>query len=32
MGENIFTSFDRAAAGEDGKALWAARATYRPEA
>jgi arginyl-tRNA synthetase len=32
MGENIFTSFDRAAAGEGGRALWAARAPYRPEA
>ncbi|HET9677957.1 MAG TPA: arginine--tRNA ligase [Solirubrobacterales bacterium] len=31
MGENIFNSFDRAAAGEGGKALWAARAPYRPE-
>jgi arginyl-tRNA synthetase len=31
MGENIFNSFDEAAAGEDGKALWAARAPYRPE-
>src|SRR5262245_42340232 len=31
MTENIFTSFDRAAAGESGKALWAARAPYRPE-
>ena len=32
MGENIFNSFDKAAAGESGKALWAARAPYRPEA
>jgi arginyl-tRNA synthetase len=31
MGENIFTTFDRVAAGEGGKALWAARAPYRPE-
>lgn len=31
MGENIFTRFDEAAAGEGGKALWAARAPYRPE-
>jgi arginyl-tRNA synthetase len=31
MGENIFTRFDEAAVGEDGKALWAARAPYRPE-
>lgn len=31
MGENIFTRFDAAAAGEGGKALWAARAPYRPE-
>ncbi|HEX6153534.1 MAG TPA: hypothetical protein VFZ19_08440, partial [Solirubrobacterales bacterium] len=31
MGENIFSSFERAAAGEDGRALWAARAPYRPE-
>ena len=31
MGENIFTSFDRAATGEGGRALWAARAPYRPE-
>jgi arginyl-tRNA synthetase len=31
MGENIFTSFERAAADEGGKALWAARAPYRPE-
>jgi arginyl-tRNA synthetase len=31
MGENIFTTFDRVATGEDGKALWAARAPYRPE-
>jgi len=31
MGENIFNSFDRAAAGEGGRALWAARAPYRPE-
>ncbi|HEV2856936.1 MAG TPA: arginine--tRNA ligase [Solirubrobacterales bacterium] len=31
MGENIFTTFDRVAAGEGGKALWAARAPYRPD-
>jgi len=31
MGENIFSKFDAAAAGEGGKALWAARAPYRPE-
>jgi arginyl-tRNA synthetase len=31
MGENIFTTFDRVAAGEGGKAPWAARAPYRPE-
>jgi arginyl-tRNA synthetase len=31
MGENIFNTFDRVATGEDGKALWAARAPYRPE-
>ncbi len=31
MGENIFNKFDAAAAGESGKALWAARAPYRPE-
>lgn len=31
MGENIFTRFDEAAAGEGGRALWAARAPYRPE-
>ncbi|HYH52710.1 MAG TPA: arginine--tRNA ligase [Solirubrobacterales bacterium] len=31
MGENIFSSFERAAAGEAGSALWAARAPYRPE-
>jgi arginyl-tRNA synthetase len=31
MGENIFTTFDRVAAGGGGKALWAARAPYRPE-
>jgi arginyl-tRNA synthetase len=31
MGENIFTTFDRVATGEGGKALWAARAPYRPE-
>jgi arginyl-tRNA synthetase len=31
MGENIFTTFDRVAAGEGGTALWAARAPYRPE-
>ena len=32
MGENIFNRFDEVAAGESGKALWAARAPYRPEA
>jgi arginyl-tRNA synthetase len=32
MGENIFNKFEAAAAGESGKALWAARAPYRPEA
>jgi arginyl-tRNA synthetase len=32
MGKNIFTSFEEVAAGEGGKALWAARAPYRPEA
>jgi arginyl-tRNA synthetase len=31
MGENIFTTFDRVAAGRGGRALWAARAPYRPE-
>lgn len=31
MGENIFSRFDEVAAGESGKALWAARAPYRPE-
>lgn len=31
MGENIFSTFEQVAAGEDGKALWAARAPYRPE-
>jgi arginyl-tRNA synthetase len=31
MGENIFNRFDEVAAGEGGKALWAARAPYRPE-
>ena len=31
MGENIFNTFDRVAAGEGGRALWAARAPYRPE-
>jgi arginyl-tRNA synthetase len=31
MGENIFTTFEKVAAGESGKALWAARAPYRPE-
>jgi arginyl-tRNA synthetase len=31
MGENIFNKFDAAAAGDGGKALWAARAPYRPE-
>lgn len=31
MGENIFNKFDAAAAGDSGKALWAARAPYRPE-
>jgi arginyl-tRNA synthetase len=32
MGKNIFTSFEEVAAGEGGRALWAARAPYRPEA
>jgi arginyl-tRNA synthetase len=32
MGENIFNKFEAAAAGDDGKVLWAARAPYRPEA
>ena len=31
MGENIFNRFDEVAAGESGRALWAARAPYRPE-
>jgi len=31
MGENIFNKFEAAAAGDSGKALWAARAPYRPE-
>jgi arginyl-tRNA synthetase len=31
MGENIFNKFDAAAAADSGKALWAARAPYRPE-
>jgi arginyl-tRNA synthetase len=31
MGENIFNKFDAAATGDSGKALWAARAPYRPE-
>lgn len=31
MGENLFNKFDEAAAGDGGKALWAARAPYRPE-
>ena len=31
MGENIFNTFDRVAAGEGGTALWAVRAPYRPE-
>jgi arginyl-tRNA synthetase len=31
MGENIFNKFNAAAAGDSGKALWAARAPYRPE-
>jgi arginyl-tRNA synthetase len=31
MGENIFNRFDEVAAGEGGRALWAARAPYRPE-
>jgi arginyl-tRNA synthetase len=31
MGKNIFKSFEEVAAGEGGKALWAARAPYRPE-
>jgi arginyl-tRNA synthetase len=32
MDTNIFTKFDAVAAGESGRALWAARAPYRPEA
>jgi arginyl-tRNA synthetase len=32
MGENIFSKFEAAAAGDGSKALWAARAPYRPEA
>jgi hypothetical protein len=31
MGENIFNRFEGVAAGESGRALWAARAPYRPE-
>ena len=31
MANNIFTSFERVAAGEGGRALWAARAPYRPD-
>jgi len=31
MDENIFKRFDEVAAGESGRALWAARAPYRPE-
>ncbi|MGN6253677.1 MAG: hypothetical protein ACTHO8_01675 [Solirubrobacterales bacterium] len=31
MGENIFNRFNEVAAGESGRALWAARAPYRPE-
>jgi arginyl-tRNA synthetase len=31
MGKNIFTSFEEVAAGEGDRALWAARAPYRPE-
>lgn len=32
MGENIFDSFDRIAAREDGQVHWAARAPFRPDA
>jgi arginyl-tRNA synthetase len=32
MGENIFNKFEAAAAGDSGRAPWAARAPYRPEA
>src|SRR6187397_1880777 len=32
MGEDIFNKFEAAAAGGSGRALWAARAPYRPEA
>jgi arginyl-tRNA synthetase len=31
MGANLFDNLDRVAAGEDGRALWAARAPFRPE-
>ncbi|HET7590147.1 MAG TPA: arginine--tRNA ligase [Solirubrobacterales bacterium] len=31
MGENIFSRFEEVAAGEGGRALWAARAPYRPD-
>jgi arginyl-tRNA synthetase len=31
MGENIFERLDEVAAGESGRAVWAARAPYRPE-
>lgn len=31
MGKNIFSRFDEVAAGEGGRALWAARAPYRPD-
>jgi len=31
MGKNIFSRFEEVAAGEGGKALWAARAPYRPD-
>jgi len=32
MGKNIFSRFGEVAAGEAGRALWAARAPYRPDA
>ena len=32
MGENLFDSFDRLAARDDGQVHWAARAPFRPEA
>ncbi len=31
MGKNIFSRFEEVAAGDGGRALWAARAPYRPE-